>query len=114
MIALQAHIKEYIDGHLSDRLSIELIAADLNISGATLRRQFQLHYNMTIHQYILQQRMEKAKAMLTEAKHTIAEIGRVTGYTEPSNFARAYLKYHGVPPSRFIVDTQQTSSNEQI
>lgn len=103
MIAHHAHIKSYIEEHLFEGLSVNSIAMHFNISGSTLRRQFQQHYHMPIHKFVFKLRMEKAAKLLAESKYTIAEVGRMVGYNDPSYFSQAFVKYHGKVPRQYII-----------
>jgi AraC family transcriptional regulator len=53
------------------------------------------------YQYVLQQRMAKAKALLQQGKHTIAEVSLPVGCTDQSRFAKQFKQQFGVTPGRW-------------
>jgi AraC family transcriptional regulator len=54
------------------------------------------------YQYVLQQRMEKAKELLQQRKYAIAEIALLVGFADQSRFTRHFRKYVGVTPRMFL------------
>ncbi len=101
MIILPTHIRLYIEEHFAEPLCINALARDFSTSGSTLRRQFQQHYQMSVHKLIFKLRMERAATLLAEGKYIIAEVGRMVGYNDPSYFSQAFTKYHGKAPKQF-------------
>ncbi|SFM01838.1 AraC family transcriptional regulator [Marinobacter zhejiangensis] len=86
-------------GRLPD---LETIADSLGVSSRTLRRQ--LSAEGTKFQAILDQvRHAKAAQLLQASPLSIDEIADRLGYSDPSNFGRAFRKWEGVSPSSYRV-----------
>ena len=94
---LQA-VLDYIRSALDQPLHLADLAAIAGISQYHFCRLFKQSIGMAPYQYVLQQRMEKAKALLHQEKHTIAEISLLVGCTDQSRFARQFKKQFGMTP----------------
>lgn len=83
------------DGRLPD---IEAVASQLNVSARTLRRQ--LNAEGAKFQEILDGiRHQRALELLRKGNLSIDAIADRLGYSDPSNFGRAFRKWEGVSPS---------------
>ena len=54
---------------------------------------------MGIAAFVRRQRMQTALAMLEEGRHTVLEVARHVGYSNPGHFARVFRNQHGCLPS---------------
>lgn len=102
--------RDYIINHLHTSLTVCGLSAMFSMADSTLRRHFYLQYKISIHRFILQQRMEMAMLLVKQRHHPINEIATKVGYHELSNFSHAFKKYFGVSPST-ISKFQMQSSN---
>ena len=87
----------HVDGHLP---TVEEIAATLNISSATLKRKLKLEgqsfrdiKDASLH--------KKANKLLKETHQSIENIAEQLGYSDASNFAKAFKSWSGMSPSEF-------------
>lgn len=91
----------YIHSNLHEsRLSLQTLALRFAYSPSSLKRQFKLYLGVSVGHYILETRMEKARGLLLDGRHTVAEIGCLIGYSNLSHFSRVFTKYHGYQPSK--------------
>lgn len=80
--------------------SVEVIATQLNISSRTLNRR--LVKEDTSFQFITEQiKCKDALYYVENTEMTIEEIAHHTGYSDPSNFRRAFAKWTGKSPSDY-------------
>ncbi|MCB9261176.1 MAG: helix-turn-helix transcriptional regulator [Flavobacteriales bacterium] len=82
--------------NLSDELSKEL-----HISYSKLSKTFSRVEGITIEHYFLQQRIEKAKELLSYGEKTISEIAFDLGYSSTAHLSAQFKKITGMPPSAF-------------
>jgi AraC family transcriptional regulator len=54
--------------------------------------------------YVLLQRIERAKQQLRDPKRSIIEAGLESGFQNPNHFARRFRKLEGTTPSKFRAD----------
>ena len=77
------------------------LAAELVISREHLSRVFKDHVGITLHDYILRQKMSLACKLLKETNLSTKEVSSRLGYDRPSQFSRSFKKLLHVPPSQF-------------
>lgn len=79
--------------------SINKLARLAMMSPTKLKAAFKEIYGLPLYQYYQKQRMNKAKAMLISRKYTVKDVGLELGYTNMSNFAKAFSKSFDQLPS---------------
>jgi len=72
------------------------------MSPTKLKTDFKKLYGMPIYEYYQKNRMQRAKSLLLEGKHSIKEVGIKVGYSNLSHFAGSFKKQFGVLPSELI------------
>jgi AraC-like DNA-binding protein len=98
-IALVKASIDCTDGVHGDALSLKQLALQHNMSKSLISKAFVNRYCISIHQYIIKIRMEKATVMLSENRsRSICEIAEQLGYSICSNFSRDFKKYTGMLP----------------
>ncbi|MBF2029843.1 MAG: helix-turn-helix transcriptional regulator [Oscillatoriales cyanobacterium C42_A2020_001] len=95
-------VLDYIHSYLDRPLHLAELAEVSGISQYYFCRLFKQSIGMAPYQYVLQQRMEKAKELLQQRKHTIAEIAVLVGCTDQSRFTKYFKNYFGITPSSFL------------
>jgi AraC family transcriptional regulator len=61
----------------------------------------------TPHRYVLHERIGRAKIALRDPRCTVLDAAVISGFPNPSHFARVFRRFVGVSPSQFQSD--QTS-----
>jgi AraC family transcriptional regulator len=92
-----AHIQE----HLAEQVSLATLAGLARLSTFHFCRAFKQSFGTPPHRYHTNLRIERAKAMLAERKHSVTEIGLAIGFSETSSFTAAFRKITGQTPSRY-------------
>lgn len=72
------------------------------MSPSKLKNSFKEIYGLPVYQYYQKHRMNKAKAMLLSRKYTVKEVGMELGYSNLSNFAKAFRKSFDQLPSDLL------------
>jgi two-component system response regulator YesN len=101
MSAVTSKVQLYIAKHLHEELTREDIASSVYLNSAYLSRLFKKETGISLSDYILKARIEKAKALLTEGNIKISSIAEMTGYSHFSHFAKMFKKIEGISPSEF-------------
>jgi AraC family transcriptional regulator len=81
--------------------SVRELAAIAGLSRFHFIRQFKLAFGVTPMQFIENERMTRAQAMLLEGKRSVSEIAMALGYSEHSHFTRRFKAKTGVTPTEF-------------
>lgn len=94
-------ICDYINLHISEKLKVGELASVFGYNKKYLPAFFRKHSGMTIKQYILQTKMEFAKAELTDTNHSITQVAYNIGFNDVHNFSNAFKKITGLSPSDY-------------
>jgi len=94
-------ILDYIEDHLPEPLTREEIAHYVHFHPAYLSRYFRKKTGWSLSEYIVRQRIEYAKEMLTQSELRISHIMSRLGYDNLSHFTRTFKKLTGVTPMQF-------------
>jgi two-component system response regulator YesN len=95
--------KKYIHIHLSEELSMELIAQNVHLNADYLTRIFKKEVGISISKYIINKKMEVAKELLIHTDRSIGEIASLVGYYNYSSFNRIFTKETGMSPQEFKI-----------
>ena len=103
-VALEAVniIKEYIERHPLDRITIPDLTAQTTVGKNLLHLAFRQTQNKTIIRFQLEKRMEEACRMLEEGRMTIFQIAYKCGYREQANFSSDFKKVYGLTPKEWM------------
>ena len=86
---------QYIESHLAEDFGVEEVADYMYLSRSHLSREFKAQMGISIIDYIIQRRMERAKEMVREGKLSADEIAAAVGYADSRYFQRSFKKYTG-------------------
>lgn len=95
-------IAGYIEEHLIDDLSLTTLAAVVGLSPSHLKTQFKRKTGISVHQYVVQQRVARAKLLLLEGKARPSQIALEAGFTHQSHMARWMKRVLGVTPTVLV------------
>ena len=95
---LNSDIKTYISWHISEALSITGLAAYFEYNEKYLTTFFKKMNGVPLKQYILKEKTEYAKSILTESNTTVSEVAYSIGFSDVHNFSNAFKKITGVAP----------------
>jgi AraC-like DNA-binding protein len=79
---------------------MEQVAERLHVSSRTLRRKLQ-HEETTFQRITDGVRHDLARRYLESSRLSLDEIAHLVGFTETTNFRRAFKRWQGVPPARY-------------
>ena len=90
--------QDFIEEHLGDDLTLASLANVAGISACYFGRRFRNSLGVAPHQYLLQRRLDRARNLLRNSRHSIAEIASVTGFSDQSHMTRHFKRRFGVTP----------------
>ncbi len=91
----------YIHAYLEQRLTLQEIAAVADMSQYYFSRLFKQSTGATVHQYVTQQRIDRAKHLLRKHQLPLAEIAILCGFADQSHFTKNFRKLIGVSPKTY-------------
>lgn len=93
--------------------SIEMLAAELGMSGKQFSRRLKDLTGDSPKEYLLQMRMQKARHLLDQHPElTIGEVAYRCGYEEKANFTRAFKRHFGVTPSNYAASEKACAETD--
>ena len=94
-------IVDYIEWHISENIRVSKIADYFGYNEKYLTTFFGNIAGISLKQYILQRKMEQAKAALSETNQPVSQIGYALGFSDAHNFSHAFKKIVGVSPVEY-------------
>ncbi|GAB4386171.1 MAG: hypothetical protein Kow00121_52220 [Elainellaceae cyanobacterium] len=94
-------VVEYINDHLNQDIKLADLAALLGISQSHLSHRFKQSIGMTPYQYLLQQRVERAKQLLKESDRSIMDIAFLCGFNSHSHLSKQFRQLTGMTPTAY-------------
>lgn len=93
--------KEYIDKHLSEKLTLNQVAEMVSLSPNYFSSMWKKEMNIGFVDYITEQRVEKAKELFATTDLRTHEVAELTGFGDDSYFSKIFRKVAGKNPSSF-------------
>ena len=95
-------VKHYIIKNLDCNINIDEIAKAAGYSSAHLNRMFKEEYGLTLHAFLIDKRIEKAKKLIRINKDaTLTQIAYKTGFFDQSHFIRNFKKVYSLSPKKY-------------
>lgn len=91
---------DYIHAHLNRDLSLTELASVVNISPTYFASLFKQAMGISPHQYVIQQRVEQAKLMLSKTDLAIADIALQVGFSSQSHLTQQFKRLTGMTPKQ--------------
>ena len=93
-------VVKYINNHLNENPRIEAIAAAFFISKSKLSADFKAYCNMSIHEHIAVERVERSKELLRTG-YRVAAVAEMLGFSSASYFIKVFTALVGMTPLKW-------------
>ncbi len=94
-------VLDYINSHLSQPITLELLEQKFYINKYYLSRLFKRSTTYTFHEYITYKRMLLAKELINKGM-SFSEVAERVGYNSYSCFFRSFKQLTGMSPSEYV------------
>lgn len=94
------HAREYIHANLKKPVRLRDIAHAAGVSPYRLIRLFKRHFGLTPYAYLVQLRIEKARALLRSGA-PVCTAAMDLGFCDQSHFTNQFRRYVGVSPGKY-------------
>ena len=92
---------DYINLHLTEDLTVQSIANDLNISSSRLSHLFKEYTGSSIWRYVMAKRLVLARSLLLEGKSVI-DACYESGFRDYAHFNKTFSKAFLISPGKFL------------
>jgi AraC-like DNA-binding protein len=94
-------VQAYVDAHLDETLSLPDLAAVAGLSPMYFAGQFRAATGYRPHDYLLHQRIESAKSILSSTDRQLVEVALSVGFRTQAHFSTVFKRLTGVSPARW-------------
>jgi AraC family transcriptional regulator len=116
-IALAPHrlrrVVEYVDANLGSNIRLFDLAAASHSGQSHFSHAFQIAMGQPPYQYVLRQRIERAKVLLMTSDATLNDVATRCGFNSADQFARMFKQLAGVNPGHFRRIDSPRSARQQ-
>src|SRR6185436_18711781 len=93
---------EFVEANLEADLTLEQLAAVAGMSIPHLTTLFRRTMGQSVHAYVMERRVQRARDLLLRREMTIAEVALETGFAHQSHLARWMRRLLGVTPTDIL------------
>jgi AraC family transcriptional regulator len=94
-------VLEYINEHLDRNIKLADLARLLGISQFHFSHLFKQSVGIAPYQYLLQQRVERAKQLLKQTDRSIMEVAFLCGFNSHSHLSKQFRQLTGMTPTAY-------------
>lgn len=97
----QQVVIDYLHTELDHRIDLDRLADLVDMTQTRFLSAFTAAFGTTPHQYLIAQRIARAKELLSTSPASITEIAAAVGFSTPSHFATTFKQRVGITPSTY-------------
>lgn len=94
-------VTDFVLAHLEQDLSLSALAEQIGFSPYHFARQFRRATGESPHQFVLNQRIERARQLLQEADLPLAQVALASGFANQSHLTQAFKRALGLTPATY-------------
>ena len=94
-------VLDFMAAHLNDDPTIAELALQCGLSSGYFARAFRQTTGVTPHRWLIQKRVERARALLLRSALSLADIAVMCGFVDQSHFTRVFARFEGDSPGRW-------------
>lgn len=91
----------YLKSHYRQSISVAEVANALQVSRRKLEVRFKISMHCSVHEFLIQVRIEAAKQLLKFSDRPVEEIAALTGFCHAPHFSNTFKKYSGLSPLKY-------------
>lgn len=94
-------IVRYIERHLHEKITLESISKRFNMNKYSFHKLFKQYMSVPLNEYIITQRMNRAKELLRFSPMSVREIGESVGISNTSHFINLFKEREEITPLQY-------------
>lgn len=96
-----AYVINYIRTNISEKIQVEELSEKACMSRTSFYRAFKREFNLSPLDFILKEKIKKAKQILSESKTSISDVCYQLGFSDLNYFGRQFKKSEGISPTQY-------------
>jgi AraC-like DNA-binding protein len=104
-----AFIVGYIKENISSSINIDFLSNKAYMSKSTFYRAFKRELGLSPQEYILTEKIKRAKKLLENPTYKIASICSETGFQDVNYFIRLFKKMEGITPHQYRLQVAKSN-----
>ena len=96
------NVMEYIYLHYDQELSNEVLSDLVKVSPNYLSKLFLKHTGVTLHNYLIHYRLERARDLILTGDYNLTEAAVKCGFSSIYSFSKSFKKEWGLSPSEYM------------
>ena len=105
--SLKQRVQSYIRSHYAEKLTLEALAAQVNISVSQLKRTYKDQTGSSVIAYLTKVRISEAKRLIRESNHNFTQIAELTGYDNIYYFSRRFKEETKMTPTEYALSLRR-------
>ncbi|MEZ5931956.1 MAG: AraC family transcriptional regulator [Alphaproteobacteria bacterium] len=97
----QSRLLEFIEAHLQDAITLDAMAAELNLGACTFARQVKRTFGVAPYAFVLERRLERARHLLAETAMATKEIAAACGFSDQAHLTRLFSRCYDTTPATY-------------
>ena len=102
-------IRKYLDISITQKLTLEKISKELNISISHIERVFKKRFNITPLNYFMRQKTRYACALLVNTSYSVGAVAEQSGFNDARYMAKCVKKETGMTPVEYRKNKTHTT-----
>jgi AraC family transcriptional regulator len=94
-------VVELLREHLDGEIKLATLADECRLSVSHFARSFRRSFGASAHRYLILQRIEIAKVLLSETTNSLVEVAAQTGFSDQAALTRAFANVVGATPAKW-------------
>jgi AraC family transcriptional regulator len=94
-------VRDYVAVHLGENISLDDLAGSVALSRFHFARMFRQSVGISPHEFVLQQRLARARALLSRTNAPLLDVAASCGFADQSHMNRVFRKRTGLTPGQF-------------
>jgi len=95
---------QYIQQNLDRHISVDELVEEACMSKSTFYRHFSDEFEMSPLEYISQERVVRARELLSNPKNTVTEVSHALGFSSTSHFIDMFKEHEDKTPKQYQLD----------
>src|SRR5215470_5313037 len=105
-------VTEWVRAKIEDELTLREMAQLVDLSISHFSQMFRKSTGETPHQFVLRQRVERAKEMLRAAETRVLDVAIACGFKTQQHFARVFRRFSGVSPTEYRQEQAESEGSD--